>query len=138
MNKEQLLERDFLKLRRGDLIVDFHFFRQKPLNRVWLENEAIKLYVRKSIRLIEGQQLDFIDIASIIVNENYQNKGFFQSVLKELLEFKTLNFYAENVCTDRSRHIFTKFNFVEVNLDHLQRLPILKICDMYHLSEKEI
>jgi predicted N-acetyltransferase YhbS len=121
---------------RGDAVRDLHFFLKKPVNRVWIRNEAINLYVRKSTRIVEGREFAFLDLANIEVAEKYQNQGFFQSLLKEILEFKDLNFYAENVCSDVSEHIFRKFNFKPVNLDHLQSSPIMKISDFYLIQNE--
>jgi len=55
-----------------------------PILRGWFENESLgyKLYLRITLRYINGKKRTSIDIASIDVSPDKQRKGVFSSILK--------------------------------------------------------
>jgi len=53
---------------------------EKPiLARQWIETDVMRIYVRKSMRILEGQTLQCLDIAAIEVQEEYQGQGLFKT-----------------------------------------------------------
>ena len=84
--------------------MDLKQFLTSPLRNVWISEPYIRVYVRKSIRLIDNIQRDCLDIGSVEVEPHKRNKGVFS---KFLLKFektaKQLNrvVYVENVLNPR-------------------------------------
>jgi hypothetical protein len=88
-------------------------FLQSPERNMWLENKTVKLYVRKTKRLIEGQMVDFIDLASMsLKDEKDMGQGFFHHFLTRLLKvYPARNFFIENILNDRIPKHLIEFGF---------------------------
>ena len=71
-------------------------------SREWFENEQLKIYIRYTpMRLINGNYISTIDIASITVNEKYQNKGIFTNLLSNIEnKFNEIPIYVESILND--------------------------------------
>ena len=60
--------------------------QDKRMNNVWIDDENMKAYVRKSYHLIEGKMTPTLDIASIAVDEEKQKQGFCSRFLEDAHE----------------------------------------------------
>lgn len=71
-------------------------------SREWFENEQLKIYIRYTPkRFINGNYISTIDIASITVNEEYQNKGIFTNLLSNIEnKFNKIPIYVESILND--------------------------------------
>ncbi len=96
----------------ADIFIQLEQFMQSPLRNKWLEDDNIKVYVRKSQRNIGQNKLySFLDLASFEVVE--QNKGTFTNFLTELLRrYPNVNLYVESILNPKVESILKKFNFV--------------------------
>jgi len=54
--------------------------------RRWLEVGPLKMYVRKSVRLVDGRNASVFDVASVDVAMNEWGKGYFTSALGVVME----------------------------------------------------
>lgn len=64
----------------------------------WLNLPKIKVYVRKSKRIIDGKIINFFDIASVEVSKTSQKKGVFTKFLQSLLiDYPEQNLYIESI-----------------------------------------
>ncbi|MHB8595463.1 MAG: hypothetical protein ACYDER_01480 [Ktedonobacteraceae bacterium] len=60
---------------------------EKPiLARQWIEADIMRVYVRKSRRILEGQPFACLDIATIDVEEEYQHQGLFKTFVTKAHE----------------------------------------------------
>ena len=71
-------------------------------SREWFENEQLKIYIRYTpMRLINGNYISTIDIASVIVNEEYRHKGIFTNLLSNIEnKFNEIPIYVESILND--------------------------------------
>ncbi|MEI8270924.1 MAG: hypothetical protein WCG45_06180 [bacterium] len=60
--------------------------KEKRINNSWIDDENMKVYIRKGYHLIEGKMTPTLDIASISVEEEKQNKGFCSQFLEDAHE----------------------------------------------------
>lgn len=79
-------------------------FIASDCRNMWIEDDNIKVYVRKSTRFIEGEMKPFLDIASVLVDE--QGKGTFTK------------FMTDAMCTDKNLYVESIMNPI-----------VLRICD---------
>lgn len=88
------------------------FLASSDRNR-WLFEDKIKVYVRKSTRIINKElRCKCLDIASIEVEPGYYNHGIFTDFMTQLLkEYPNLNIYVENICNPAVTHVLKKFDF---------------------------
>jgi hypothetical protein len=83
-----------------DILNQIAVFLKSNNNRIWIGNDAISIYVRKSKRSFNGQMYDFFDFASIDATET--GTGLFTQILKIFEEiYPDKNIYIESVLTDR-------------------------------------
>lgn len=84
-----------------DEILDkIDMFIKSPQKNIWIENNAIKIYIRKSKRYFKGEVNDFFDFASISVEKT--GKGLFSQILQKFEEiYPDKNIFIESVLTDR-------------------------------------
>jgi hypothetical protein len=69
-------------------------FITSPLKNMWIEddNSIIKIYIRKSKRVLEGDIVNCLDFASVeIMKEDYMRKGLFKSILLLLEKLNPYN-----------------------------------------------
>ncbi len=98
----------------------FHEMKDKNFgsNR-WLETRKIKVYVRKSKRILNeiGSFICF-DIANINIKESQRGKGIFTEFLNKSHEMNPWQVtYIENVLEERFQKFFEKQGFIkEINL----------------------
>jgi hypothetical protein len=75
-------------------------FLNSPQRNIWVQNKAIKIYIRKSKRNFRGKMFDFFDFATIEVQK--QGQGLFTQVLKRFEEiYPDKNIFIESVMTER-------------------------------------
>lgn len=103
------------------LIEQFRTFYFNPsLKNVHLTTDDVRIYVRKSRRFHEGNEVRCIDIASIaILNDKNRGRGLFTMFLDRLLkEYPTQSFYVESIVNPVIMIVTEKFGFVTTPLSH--------------------
>ncbi len=89
------------------------------LTNRWLETKKIKVYVRRSQRLINGSQFTCFDIANINVKESQRGKGIFTEFLNKAHEMNPWEVtYIENVNDERFRKFFEKQGFIRSDINY--------------------
>jgi hypothetical protein len=63
---------------------------------LWLDNQFMKIYVRRAFHLIEGNIENTFDIANVTVNSAFQRKGYFKNVIQHVEKFQ-LTVYVESI-----------------------------------------
>ncbi len=80
------------------------FIDSPKIRNIWIRERDIDVYVRRSNRLIEGNLILCLDIASVEVNENRQGQGIFKAFLyqfeKEAAKMRRA-VYVENILEPR-------------------------------------
>jgi short-subunit dehydrogenase involved in D-alanine esterification of teichoic acids len=83
-----------------------------PRNK-WIYTNNVKIYVRKSKRFVENKLYDFIDIATIEI-EN-KGVGIFTKLLEEIeKKFPNINIFVESILNDRLYNFLLKKDFKEI------------------------
>lgn len=80
------------------------FIKDETINRNWINERNISVYIRRSKRVIGGQLCDCLDLANVSVDEHMQGKGIFSRFLVKFeKEARKLNriVYLENVLEQR-------------------------------------
>jgi len=74
-------------------------FIESTLRNSYITEDTVTIYLRKSMRLIEGRILPCIDIANISVGEQSRGKRVFTNYMKMLVEDygKENNLYVESI-----------------------------------------
>lgn len=100
-----------------DILSQIDDFINSNQRSLWISNDAIKIYIRKSKRYYKGQILDFFDFATIEATETGQ--GLFTKILNEFEKtYPDKNIFIESVITDRFKDtIKNKWGFEEFNDD---------------------
>lgn len=62
------------------------FLLQYHLKNAWLAEKHIQVYVRRSVRMIEGEMVPCLDISSVEVDEDMRGIGIFTGFLKRFEE----------------------------------------------------
>lgn len=96
-----------------DILNKIDQFLNSSQRNMWVQNKAIKIYVRKSKRFFKGQMYDFFDFATIEVKKPGQ--GLFTQILNKFEEkYPDKNIFIESVLTDRfADYIKNKLGFEE-------------------------
>ena len=96
-----------------DILNQIDYFLNSNVKNLWIGNEEIKIYVRKSKRYFKGQVFNFFDFASIEVENTGQ--GLFTQILKKFEEkYPDKNIFIESVLTERfADYIKNKLGFEE-------------------------
>ena len=94
----------------------------------WLACTTFKVFVRKSIRFYNGESFRCLDLASIEVEEEWQNKGIFTTFLTLLLStYPELNIFVESILHPAVTHILKKFKFEFYRLYEHQQVDMILI-----------
>lgn len=83
--------------------IETSILKKSILNsREWFENDQIRIYIRYTpMRLINGMYISTIDIASVIVNEQYRNKKVFTNLLSNIEnKFNNIPIYVESILNE--------------------------------------
>ena len=93
-------------------LVDFLNGQKRNL---WLQDSEIEIYVRKSKRYLghPPEMIDVLDIATISVVEEEQNKGRFTRFLLFVQEVYLGNLFIENVQTQKFANFFRRLGWQE-------------------------
>lgn len=96
-----------------DVLNKIDQFLNSPQKNMWIGNDEIKIYIRKSKRIFKGKMYDFFDFATIEVENTGQ--GLFTQILKKFEEkYPDKNIFIESVLTDRfADYIKNKLGFEE-------------------------
>ena len=49
--------------------------------RAWIDTESLRVYLRTSLRLLAGEAMQCLDIASLEVKEGYRRRGLFTAFM---------------------------------------------------------
>lgn len=106
LNKEYLNE----EYNYDEFFDELNFFMKSDLRNKWLYTDGFKMYVRKSKRYINGDTIQFLDIASIEAKE--MGTGIFTKILNQILiKYPQLNLFVEFILNDRLYNFLKKYNF---------------------------
>jgi len=96
-----------------DILNQISNFLDSNTRNLWISNDEISIYIRRSKRSFKGNVYDFFDFASIDVTE--PNNGLFTKILKKFEEiYPDKNIFIESVLTDRfANYIKNVLNFEE-------------------------
>ena len=93
-----------------DIFDQIDLFMLLPRRNVWIVDEAMDIYLRKSSRVVEGKGYNFIDFASIEVTK--QGEGFFTAFLAEFRKmYPTKNIFVESILNKRFAEFLVKKGF---------------------------
>jgi len=114
----------FEKYDYNPIFKQLEFFMSSKNRNMWLfddkENPVFSIYVRKSHHIIDKKIYNFLDLASITIEESRQGEGIFTNFLKTLLEkYPNQNIYVESILNPAVKHICKKFGFIDVNYDDM-------------------
>jgi hypothetical protein len=104
-------------------------FLRSNLRNSYIEEENIEVYVRKSKRRINGELMDFIDVANVHVDEKFRNRGVFTSFLKRLISENSFNIYVESILNSTVERICLKLGFLKINSEYEYELNMYKLSD---------
>lgn len=79
-----------------DIIDAFDKFMSSNIRNEWIEDYALRVYVRKGSHLIDGELVKTIDIANIQSAPEYQHNGYFRSFMRHVESYK-VPVYVENI-----------------------------------------
>jgi hypothetical protein len=83
-----------------DILNQISNFLNSNLRNLWISNDEIEIFIRKSKRIFNGNTYDFFDFATINVTE--PNNGLFTKILKKFEEkYPDKNIFIESVLTER-------------------------------------
>ena len=90
------------------------FLKSKDRN-AWITDGIVDVYVRKSFRTIEGNNIHTFDIANIKIEKENQGKGYFKDFIL-YLESLELNVYVESVYNEDLKSMLIKNGYKKVCL----------------------
>lgn len=65
--------------------MNFDTFIDSPkIRNIWIRERDIKVYVRRSNRIIDGNLVSCLDIASVEINERRRGQGIFKAFLNRV------------------------------------------------------
>jgi hypothetical protein len=110
-------------------LLRYNKFYMSDLRNAHVEIAPVKLYTRKSRRVIRPNEThSFLDIASITIERDQQQKGIFTALLKALLlKYPKENFFIESIVNDNVRKVAEREGF----LIRPQNLDLEEGYDMY-------
>lgn len=111
----------------NNIVDQIESFLNSPLRNTWLDNDIIKVYVRKGSHIVEGKTNKFLDIANIQIE--VQSKGTYTLMLSKIMQrFPTQNIFVESIMDERFLNFHTKqgFKVQYVNNDSTNCVYILK------------
>jgi len=96
-----------------DILSKISNFLDSNLRNLWISNNEISIYIRRSKRSFKGNMYDFFDFASIEVTE--PGSGLFTKILEKFEElYPDKNIFIESVLTERfANYIRNVLNFEE-------------------------
>lgn len=119
-----------VEFNHSDIFNQIDIFLKSDIRNIWVQNDSMKIYIRKSKRYVNNEIFDFFDIASVEVNEEYQGNGFFTYFIKTFLnKYTDKNVYVESIINPAIEHILKKFNFKYLTNTEYN-------VNMYKMSEK--
>jgi hypothetical protein len=99
-----------------DVLNQISDFINGPQRNMWIGDNSIKIYIRKSKRMANGQFLEFFDFASIEVYKTGQ--GLFTEILNKFEKrYPDTNIFIESVLTPRFA------NYIKNTLDFDEDIP---------------
>lgn len=106
-----------------DIFLKIEKFLESNQRNLWIENRLFKIYVRKSIRKIEGKVSNFLDLASFEIKiEDKKGIGNFTYLLTLIEDKIKYNIYVESILNERLYGFLEKRNykyFLEQNMYRL-------------------
>lgn len=140
-------DRDHLAMASPDAqtIDPLRAFLASPRRNEWLAYDTMKVYVRKSNRMLPASRepVRCLDIANIQVEPEVQNTGIFSVWLKDALEQALLADISavmiENVLTERFADFFRRQGWQEIPNESQSHFfqPLCQIEDLYDVSDEQ-
>lgn len=79
---------------------ELNYFLSSSQRNLWIGNDRVAVYVRKSKRYVLGTCHSMLDLASIEVNRKYKRQGIFKDVFSTFLRLSPYPYVCvENVLT---------------------------------------
>ncbi|MCT7971254.1 hypothetical protein [Laspinema olomoucense] len=92
--------------------------QQLKVSRLWISDEKMKVYIRKSVRNYNEDMKEFLDIATIEVERQYR----FQGLTKQFLQFCRANspypVRVENCCNPHLQTHLQTQGWIQVDFDY--------------------
>jgi hypothetical protein len=79
-----------------DITDVFDKFMAGEVRNAWIEDDALRVYIRKGNRYINRKHVQTIDVANIMSNPKHQGKGFFKAFM-QYVESYNMPVYVENI-----------------------------------------
>lgn len=77
----------------------------------WLENKYMRVYVRRSRRMIDSVIEETFDVANISVYPKYQKQGYFKSFM-QYIETLGLTIYVESLSNSELTEMLLKHGYI--------------------------
>jgi hypothetical protein len=72
----------------SDIITQLDDFMDSSYRNLWLQDDILTIYVRKSKRIYQGVMVDMIDVANIMtINPEYKKQGYFKRFMERVESF---------------------------------------------------
>ena len=113
------------------LVLLKRFLKDKTARNAWLESKDLRVYVRKSRRLLNTYALhDCLDIATLEITESKQRKGLGSGFIRQAPELNPYEYtYLENVLNPGFLKHLTNAGWFPVNTESLDTClyrPVMK------------
>jgi hypothetical protein len=109
-----------------DILNQIDIFINSKQRNLWIGNDSIRIYIRKSKRIFKGQFYDFFDFASIEVENPGQ--GLFTKILKEFeKKYPDKNIFIESVLTERFANYIKNVLGFETQYDNMNFFKIKNV-----------
>lgn len=98
-----------------DIVDQLHNFLETTFPKnIWISSDNISIYVRKSKRNVNGEFLDFLDLATI--NIEPMGEKIFTNLLNRIEEeFSDRNIFVESILSDQFHNFFIKRGYVKTS-----------------------
>lgn len=98
-----------------DLFMKLRLFLKSPSRNQYIQDDHMKIYLRKSVRRINNQFYAFIDIANIeIIDSSKRGKGLFTLFLSTFLSrYPAINIFVECIHNQHLTYKLKQFGFAE-------------------------
>ena len=118
-----------------DLLKEFDSFADDEIRNQWLEVGKARVYVRKSIKFLEGQTYKCYDIANVEIE--IPNEGIFTGFLQQILDkYNRSNFYVESILNPAMTHILKKFGFKNKDEENMYKIAQSRILFLHGLGSR--
>ena len=101
----------------SDILSEIDTFLKSSIRNVYVNDDKITMYIRKSQRLVNKQTVKFFDIGNISIDENHWGKGIFTNLISNLIsKYPDMNIFVESILNPAIETALNKFNFEKQDL----------------------